>query len=485
MPDRPASEPSGRARAWRAAEGAAVLAAAGLFLHLASFRDGDFVYQFHKAGTGAWIDEGLRVADGGWPYRDSDIRLGPGLPLLGGALVAVFGRSLDVHAWAGWALGCALAAALFALASTVAPRGWRLVPPLTFAALVYAPHDLGSPRWPALLLVLLALRALAGTARSRAAVAGACCGFASAFAPAIGLAATAGIAAHLARSTGPAPTFLAVALAATAAVFAPLAAAADAGAVARGWSLAIVEPLRTVSLGRWTATGVGQALFAAVGIAGAIATLRDPGAGDRARLVALAGLAVVATAPLGHLDPYALAVLATPLAAASVSAAGRATRARGPWRAAIAVLIACAAIAGASIVVWRQRVAPLVREEFRAGAAWIGAPNVELPWLAAQTAPGEATFVFPAGGGSYLLTATRNATSLPFAIDGLTSEEAQARALAEIAAARPRVGVWMGSQRFDPGPGRPRLDLLYDGILKGYRAERSLPDGTLLLRRAD
>jgi hypothetical protein len=47
-----------------AGERLALLAAAGLYLHAVLFRDGAFVYLFHKASTGAWIDEGARVAAG-------------------------------------------------------------------------------------------------------------------------------------------------------------------------------------------------------------------------------------------------------------------------------------------------------------------------------------------------------------------------------------------------------------------------------------
>ena len=149
------------------------------------------------------------------------------------------------------------------------------------------------------------------------------------------------------------------------------------------------------------------------------------------------------------------------------------------------MVVAGLAAAALVQVVWRQQVQPLTRQEFRAGAAWIGAPNRELPWLESRTRPGDRVFVFPAGGGSYFLTRTRNATALPYVIEGQATVADQQRALADIEAARPAVGVWMGGQRVAPPAGAASLDTLYEGILKSYQAEAALPDGTLLLRRRD
>jgi len=40
------------------AEAAVLALAATAFLHLVTFRGGDFIYLFHKATTGVWVDEG-------------------------------------------------------------------------------------------------------------------------------------------------------------------------------------------------------------------------------------------------------------------------------------------------------------------------------------------------------------------------------------------------------------------------------------------
>jgi hypothetical protein len=125
-----------------------------------------------------------------------------------------------------------------------------------------------------------------------------------------------------------------------------------------------------------------------------------------------------------------------------------------------------------------------VRQTFRAGEAWIGAPNAELRWLEGRTRPGDRVFVFPAGGAAYFLTGTRNATPFPYAIEGRFDRKHQREALAHIAATAPAVGIWMGGQRWPPPAGVDDLDTLYAGILASYRPVASLPDGTLLLERA-
>jgi hypothetical protein len=137
------------------------------------------------------------------------------------------------------------------------------------------------------------------------------------------------------------------------------------------------------------------------------------------------------------------------------------------------------------MIVLRQWMQPLVRQEFRAGPAWIGAPNAELRWLESRTRPGERVFVFPAGGAAYFLTGTRNATPFPYAIEGRFDRRRQQAALDHIAAAAPAVGIWMGGQRTPTRNGIDDLATLYDGILRSYRPVETLPGGTLLLERVD
>jgi hypothetical protein len=173
-------------------------------------------------------------------------------------------------------------------------------------------------------------------------------------------------------------------------------------------------------------------------------------------------------------------------AAAAAERAGQGGRwARGARVAAASLLGFCTAYSGAATLAWRGWLQPTVRQHFRAGEAWIGSPNPELAWLESRTRPGQAVFVFPAGGGCFFLTDTRNATSFPTMMEGVFGEEQQRRALAEIEAARPAVGIWIAKQRIVPPPGAPPLDTLQEGLLRSYVVERTLSDGTFLLRRRE
>ena len=106
----------------------------------------------------------------------------------------------------------------------------------------------------------------------------------------------------------------------------------------------------------------------------------------------------------------------------------------------------------------------------------------ELAWVEAHTAPGDPTFLMPAKGGHYFVSRTRNVTSFPYLIEGQNTVEQGRRALAEIEAARPRVGVWDQRPwpRSAPGTDGP-LAFLYEGLLRSYDAE-ALPNGAVLMR---
>jgi hypothetical protein len=472
----------------RVVEGLGVAALAALFFHSVMFRQGTFVYLFHKAGTGAWIDAGARVAAGEAPVRDFQGGIAPGLPYLNAALLRLFGDGLDTFAWAGVAMGALLAGALHAVSAAVVRGRWRLLPPAAFAVLIYPRFDLGHHKWPARLLALGAV-AVALHARGRPPrlmAAGAAAGLAFTFTPVLGLAALAGLFLHLAREEARRRAALG-AFAAGAVLSIALPVLALAAQVGAGAAFAWLEPLRDArplpAPWRWTPFNAAWLLLAVAGVAAAVWRLRA--AEDaRERLVARAGLALFAAVAGGYLGPYELAVQATLLTVCAAAAAERlAEGRRGSLVAGVSA--AALALAAAAQIVWKQRVEPLVRAEFRAGRAWIGAPNLELPWLESKAVPGERVFVFPAGGGAYFLTRTRNATALPFAIDGRTSLADQRRALADIEAARPKVGVWMGGQRVRPPAGGISLDTLYEGVLRSYRPERTLADGTLLLVRRD
>ena len=238
-----------------------------------------------------------------------------------------------------------------------------------------------------------------------------------------------------------------------------------------------------VRLAAWSVLVVG-------GAASAIAVLRRgrPPSEAAMRLVARAGLGVLLAPAVAHVDAYALAVQSTLLIAclaATLAAMGR-PRPGGTWmaRAAAAVVLGTSLLHGAAgPIIWRQLVEDRVRQRFRAGTAWIGAPALDLEWIERNTTPGDRVFAFPAGGMFYFLTRTRNPTSFPAMVEGRFTVLDQRRAVAEIERARPALGVWLGAQRIAVPPGTPSLDTLYEGILRSYVPERTLANGTVLLRR--
>jgi hypothetical protein len=85
-------------------------------------------------------------------------------------------------------------------------------------------------------------------------------------------------------------------------------------------------------------------------------------------------------------------------------------------------------------------------------------------------------------GGQYFVSRTRIVSSFPYFIVGQNTVLQGQRALAEIEAARPRVGVWDQRPwpRTTPGTEGP-LAFLYEGLLRRYDAE-TLPSGVVLLR---
>jgi len=473
--------------------------ATAAFLYVVTFRHGDFIYLFHKATTGVWVDEGARVAAGETMYRDFSDRVGPGIVHLNAALVRLFGQRLEPLAWAGIAMGVALALALHALTSRVAGRAARLAVPALFVVLIYGTGaSFGGPEWPALILIVLGLLAvMRGPASlARACVAGLAMGLASLFQFEMGVGAALGVAAHLIREErgrGRACVIFGLAF------LAPPALVMIAAGPSRVFSAWLVESWRQravefrIDLGQsWGARLMAWAAVVLGGAASAVAFLRPgrPPAESGARLVARAGLGVLLAPAVAHVDAQTLTLQATvllvPLAAA-LEALAASPRPAHRWVArAAATVLGVGLLHGAfGLVVWRQLTQTQVRQQFRAGPAWIGAPALELEWIERRAAEGERLFVFPAGGMFFFLTHTRNATSFPAMVEGRFGAEAQRRALEEIDAARPRFGVWLAAERYKVPAGSPTLDPLYEGILARYDSEAVLANGTILLRRKD
>jgi hypothetical protein len=236
--------------------------------------------------------------------------------------------------------------------------------------------------------------------------------------------------------------------------------------------------------------GIGAVIAAIVSLVRSRRAGADAPAEEAAGLISAAGLGMVTA--MGHrgLYPMGIAVqtcLLLPVLACLVERGWhRGSRTSRALAAAVVVVTAAGLLHGSvGLVVWRQLFQPMTLERHRAGAVWAPAPMPELAWIEAHTAPGDPTFLMPAKGGHYFLSRTRNATSLPYMIEGQNTVEHGRRALHEIEAARPRVGAW--DQRPWPrttiGTDGP-LAFLYEGLLRSYDAE-TLPSGVVLLRRKE
>jgi hypothetical protein len=485
-----------------------VAAASAVVLFLTFFRGATPIFPFDKGSNGIFFDQAARVLDGQVMYRDFFEFVGPGVVYLHALVILAAGPTIGALTAAMVLQGALLALLVHALAARVCGPGWRLLPPAAFVVLVYAPYVLGDHKWPALLCALAGLVVLSRPPLTPPLMAagGFLLGASAVFTQDLGAGAVAGVLAYsvLVRR---APRRSVLALAAgcaapTALAFAYFTWKAGARTVVYDWLLYPLERypelnrsyLDLVPSLRTLPRELAQALLAVGGVGAGLVSLlearraRAEGSpADTAGLVSAAGLGMAAA--MGHrgLYPLGLAVqtcVLLPIAARALQRA-RAHRS-GTVRvlaAAAGIVIAAALLQGsAGFVVWRQLLQPMTLERHRAGAVWAPGPMPELSWIEAHTSPGEATFLMPAKGGHYFLSRTRNVTSFPYLIEGQNTVEQGRRALAEIEAARPRVGVW--DQRPWPrgtiGPDGP-LAFLYDGLLRSYDAE-TLPSGAVLLR---
>ncbi|HET7292747.1 MAG TPA: hypothetical protein VFM88_09990 [Vicinamibacteria bacterium] len=482
----------------------AVAAAAAVFLELVFFRDGVLIYPFRSGSNGVFLDQAQRVLDGQVMYRDFFEFVGPGMTHLNALILLVVGRDVGAYGHAMVALGAALAVLMHGLSCLVAGRDWRLLPPALFLALVYAPYTFGDHKWPALAFGLAGLGALGRRPLSaaRAIRGGLLLGMAGVFTQDLGIGLAAGaVWAHLAARR---PLRLVMLLALACLV--PLAGALAFFASKAGlqtvvydffvypferypaMNLGLVErtlPLRTL------ARELAQLGLAAGGVIGAVAVLRRPEATaapqpSPGRLVAWAGLGMLVPTGYRGLFPLGLAVLTAvliPLLVALLERRWRKGRA-GLGERGLALLLAAGVLHGSvGLVVWRQFFGALVLEEHRAGRIWVSRPLPELTWIESQTVPGEPALLLPAKGGQYFLSRTRDVTSFPYLIEGQNTLEQARRALHEIEAAPPAVGVWDQRPwlRTAPDTEGPLAEL-YRGIRRSYDAE-PLPSGVLLLRR--
>ena len=484
-----------------------VAGASGLVLFLVLFRGATPIFPYDIGSNGVFFDQAARVLAGQVMYRDFFEFVGPGVVYLHALVFLVAGPTLRALTTAMVLQGALLAALVHALSARVCGPGWRLLPPAAFVVLVYAPYVLGDHKWPALVCALAGLAVLSAAPRTAVTTfAGGCLvGAAGVFTQDLGAGVTAGVVAYCAvrRAPGrPLPALLLGAATPLALAFAYFAWKAGARTVVYDWLLYPLQRypelnrsyLDMVPSLRTLPRELAQVTLAAGGVAAAAASLVElrrtrpaPPDADAAGVVSAAGLGMVVA--MGHrgLYPMGLAVqtcLLLPVLARWLERGYR----RGPRTArATSIVVTVVAVAGilhgsVGLAVWRQLFDPMTLEHHRAGAVWAPSPMPELSWIEAHTAPGDPTFLMPAKGGHYFLSRTRNVTSFPYMIEAQNTVEQGRRALAEIEAARPRVGVWDQRPwpRSAPGPDGP-LAFLYEGLLRSYDAE-TLPNGAILMR---
>lgn len=487
-------------------ERALLVCLAALFFHAVLFRGSHPVWWFDRIEAAVWLDEPLRVLDGDVMYRDFFQFLGPGIVYLNAGLLGVFGRDLAVLGLAAMVMGALGVGLLHAHAALLAGPGWRLLPPLAFASLAFAPNNLIGHKVPALLLGLGALLALVRGRRGAAAgfAAGVLLGVATLFAQDFGAGAAAGTLVWLAQGRhGRALVACAVGL--VLAVLGGLSyfvRPAGLQTLLEQWLLfplvgyrnanpfvvaianpAVPLPLRSPRFLAQTALGVA-ALFAALRVlkwsGGAVA---HSDLSDQLRLSVCAGLGVFAATLHRGLYPSLLPLQCLYLLGPLSFVLQRAwERAGDPRRLSVLGLVAILALGQiwAALGALRHHLLPsaLVRESHRSGTVWMRTSRPELFWIEERTRRGERVFLLPELGGAYFLTDTRPALPFSYFQEGQMTLDQARSALTAIERVRPRVGVWSGvSSTKDPA-----VRLLEEGLGRRYTSE-PLPSGALLMTR--
>lgn len=494
----------------RPREYAIVGVAAAVFLYLVNFRGGTFIYTLSQQEGGIWIDEAVRTLQGELIYRDFFDFLAPGVTYLNAAFLALLGPTTTAVGVMIVSVGVLGALALHALAATMLPLIWRTAATAIFVGLTYPAYSPGNHKWPAVILCLAALLAVARRrSRLRCALSGVAIGGVGLCTQDFGAAAAIGLAAALwlLRARDPASDPIAFMVACGLTVAAVLGGLALAAGFAAVWYAVVVFPLAQYpQVGFSFAVGLGSAglrnlplAFAAFGLAGlglmyaASGAMRRFWRSDPAPvvLVAATGAALLLLGGLSRqLEPTLFAVRATPMTLIGLyalrrwlSVAPRRTE-LGAGLLMIAASLAIYALARPAI---RQFGQAWHRAEHRAGAIWVQDRIADLDWLEANTTQDQKVFLFPDKGGLYFLSRTRNATSYPMLLDqGFYTEAQVADAIRQIAKACPAVGIWDRTRLTSFADNRPdwfTLAPLYRALLQDYEVAAELPNGAFALRR--
>jgi hypothetical protein len=472
----------------RGRETAVVAALSALFLFLCSFRGLTPLFLFSPVEGGVWIDEAVRVLDGQVMYRDFFEFVPPGIVHLNAAALALLGRGAEVPVLLQVMLGAALAAVVHHLSARLIASPMRFLPAAAFLILAYVSYSPGNHKWPSLLCGMLGLALLDPARGPRRHFAGGLLLGASAvftldFGVGLGAAAAAAVATD--RAAGARRRALCVAAgwtAAVAAAMAPFVWSAGARIVVYDclvFPLTSYREKNALFIGLASHYGprtVAQIVLVLAGAAGAVMLL--PRRHGHARLVAAAGLGLLAATAHRPWTPLLVVVRGVPLMVTTAVLLERAWARRGPARAAalgvLGVLMLGTGWGAASTLARRQWLDPLTLERHRAGAVWLPAPLPEVGWLEALVPEGGATFALPHKGGHHFLSRTRAVGSMPYLLDAMSTPQQQEEALRGIERERPPYGVW----------GNPNdLPAVYAALLRSYEPGAEAPNGSVLLRR--
>lgn len=443
------------------AESTWLAAGAALFLYLAFFRAKTPIYLFTIADGGVWIDEADRVVQGELIYRDFFEFLPPGIVYLNAAVLFLFGPRISAFGFAAVALGTIISCVLHSLSARAVASRWRLLPPVAFVVLVYAPHSLGNHKMPALLFGLSGLLVMLNKAvtHRRSSLAGFLFGLSTLFTLDFGFGMAAGTAFYLLLGSARAQRRLALAfaggyLASIALVIGYFGWKAGPGAV---FYDCIVFPFTRykmnpanfllIDLFHWGPRTLAQLTLSVGGVVAAIALLSNKAHDDPARVIAFAGLGLLAATAHRPLDALGLALRSAPLTVVLARALERRSDASRnrliSLDSAVVFVLAVGTLWGSvKMIAGRQWLDPLTKAQYRAGEVWMPWSIPEISWLESATVEGEPVFLLPVKGGLHFLTRTRNPTSFPVFVAGQNTAAQMERLLAEIEQTRPAVGIW-------------------------------------------
>jgi hypothetical protein len=480
--------------------------AASAALYVINFRDGVFIWSLSQQEGAIWIDEAYRMIKGEMIYRDFFDFLGPGVTLVDFLFLRIFGPTTAGVGFMVVTVGAAIATTVYAVASEILWRPWRLVAVAVFVGLNYAIYSPGNHKWIFLLFCLLGILAvLHARSPTRSAVSGVLIGFATWSTQDYGVGAALGLFAALwllrRREPQASPIVFAMTYAVTVvAVFVQLGLAAGFRAV---WYDLFVFLFDQYGASHLFAYGFGESenlpiwlssfglgcvglIYVVAGVIRQFWKTDDPAV----VILALTGGSVLLAGIAHPIEPIQVAVRAVPLSIIGLHALQRiiARRFLHPFP-----LLAVVAVG--AIVVWHiidapvgvQYANPKRLETYRAGQIWGTRLQEDTVWVQQNSVEGQKVFAFPDKGGLYFLTRTTNATSYPMLLEmGFHTPRQIDQAIAQLETTCPQIGIWHWNRLSSFVMNRPErftLKPIWEYLQRNYDTVDTFPNGAIALRR--